>query len=137
MGRRIEVERGAMPKRVLIIDNEEDIRELIVQVLESADYEVLRAAGGEQGLEILATIPVDLVLLDIMMEGMDGWRVCECIKADARLNHIPVLFVTVRSLLSEQEENRNRLADGVLRKPFSLRELQQAVASLTGADREA
>jgi len=122
-----------MTKIILIIDDEPDIRALIAQVLENSGYEVLHAASGEQGLELLDTAPVNLVILDIMMEGMDGWRVCECIKADPRFSHIPVLLVTVRTLISEHEEEKNRLADGVLLKPFSLRELQNVVSTLTGA----
>jgi len=123
-----------MTKRILIIDDEPDIRDLIAQVLENAGYKVLRAASGQQGLELLNTAPVDLVILDIIMEGMDGWRVCECIKSDARFSHIPVLLVTVRSLINEHEEEKNRLADGVLIKPFGLRELQHVVSTLTGEE---
>jgi len=119
-----------MAKRILVIDDEVDIRDLIAQVLESAGYEVLHAGNGQQGLETIATTPVDLVILDIVMQGMDGWDVCEHIKADARFHHIPVLLMTVRSLISEQEERRNRIADAVLLKPFSLKDLQRQVTTL-------
>jgi two-component system cell cycle response regulator len=119
-----------MTKRILIVDDELDIRELIAHVLHNAGYEVLHAGSGEQGLELLDTAPVDLVILDIVMQGMDGWDVCERMKANPRFSHIPVLLVTVRSLITEREEEKNRLADGVLLKPFSLRDLQQMVARL-------
>jgi len=122
-----------MTKRILVIDDEADIRDLIAQVLESTGYEVLHASSGEQGLQIMEATPVDLVILDIIMDGMDGWDVCEHIKTDARFNHIPVLLVTVRTLISEQEETRNRMADAVLLKPFSLQGLREQVTTLVAA----
>lgn len=126
-----------MAKRILVIDDEADIRDLIAQVLVSAGYEVLHAGNGQLGLKMMEATPVNLVILDLIMQGMDGWDVCEHIKADARFNNIPVLLVTVHSLISEQEEHRNRVADAVLLKPFSLKDLQQQVSSLvSAADRE-
>ncbi|MHB0937463.1 MAG: response regulator [Armatimonadota bacterium] len=123
-----------MAKRILVIDDEADIRDLIAQVLKSAGYEVLHATNGQQGLEMMETAPVDLVILDIIMQGMDGWDVCEHIKTDARFRHIPVLLVTVRTLITEQEERRNRIADAVLLKPFSLKDLQQQVSCLVSVE---
>jgi len=123
-----------MTKRILVIDDEPDIRALIAQVLESAGYEVLLAESGQRGLELLDTSPVDLVILDIIMKDLDGWQVCERMKADARLRRIPVLLVTVRSLVSDYEERQKHLADGVLHKPFLLKDLQIMVTKLTSED---
>lgn len=119
-----------MPGRVLVIDDEEDIRSLIAMILEEAGYEMLFAVNGEDGLHLLVDHGADLVILDVMMPGLTGWEICERIKSDPRYTAVPVLILTVRSMLRDQEIAQCTRADGFLNKPFEINELLEATARL-------
>lgn len=78
---------------VLIVDDTETNIDILVDTL-GDDYEVAVAMDGETALEIIAVDPPDLILLDIMMPGMDGYQVCEKLKSDRRTCRIPLIFIT-------------------------------------------
>jgi len=118
-----------MSKRILMIDDDQEMIDLGRLILEKQGYEVLAAYSGEEGLALLHHTPVDLVLLDIMMLGMDGWQVLSEIKADKKLCHIPVIMLTARHYL-EDEAQTAAYADkfvGYVVKPFVVRELLQKI----------
>ncbi len=114
--------------RVLIVDDEPDIR-TIVRILLSADgYEVLEAANGRQALEQLQNhTAVDLVLLDIMMPEMDGVTACQEIR---KYSMAPILFLTAKSQESDKLQAYYSGGDDFLTKPFSKAELLMKVKSL-------
>jgi CheY-like chemotaxis protein len=85
--------------RILIVDDEPFNIDLLEQELELLHYATVTAADGEQALERLATEPFDLVLLDIMMPKLDGYRALSRIKADPELRHIPVIMISALSEL--------------------------------------
>src|SRR4051812_1678414 len=115
--------------RVLVVDDEPDIRELVRLNLELAGYDVLLAHDGPAGLNTLRSEQPDLVVLDVMMPGMDGWEVLRQIKADPveSLAQIPVLMLTAKS------DDLDRVRGGIegairyITKPFALAELRDAV----------
>jgi CheY-like chemotaxis protein len=88
-------------QRILIIEDDKEMVALGQLILEKEGYRVLAANDGQTGLDMLASQPIDLVLLDIMMSPMDGWEVLERIKADAQLAHIPVIMLTARHYLED------------------------------------
>jgi DNA-binding response OmpR family regulator len=122
--------------RVLVVDDEADIREVVRLNLELDGHEVIEAGGGLQALEIAGRELPELVVLDIMMPGLDGWAVLERMKADASqdLANIPVLMLTART--GELDRIRGGIEGAVsyISKPFSLQGLRDAVDNaLAGA----
>jgi len=112
---------------ILLIEDNDDIRELTDLLLQRAGYTVFTAADGETGLQLLTEQAVDLLLLDIMLPGMDGWEVCRRLRADARSADLPVLIFSVRSEMVEPDSPEYALADGIVPKPFYRDELLDAV----------
>src|SRR5678815_3334259 len=82
------------PARVLIVDDEPHNRQLLEVMLAPAGYHLLSAASGEEALEMVATQAPDLILLDIMMPGIDGYQVAAKIKGDRATSNIPIIMVT-------------------------------------------
>ncbi len=94
-------------KRILIVDDEPLVRELLSETLKVGGYEVLIAAGGYEALEQAQTGQPDLILLDVMMPGLDGWKVLEKLRLNTRTRTIPVAMFTARgdtdSMMRAQE----------------------------------
>ncbi len=108
---------------ILIIDDTRDNLRLLTQILTQRGYKVLATSDGEQALEAAATIAPDLILLDIMMPGMDGYTVCERLKARPETAHIPVIFIS--ALNEPLDKVKAFTAGGVdyLTKPFQVEEI--------------
>jgi DNA-binding response OmpR family regulator/DNA-binding CsgD family transcriptional regulator len=114
---------------VLVVDDEEDIREIVRINLERDGHRVLTAASGPECLDLLRTERPDLIVLDVMMPGLDGWEVLTSIKGEAEheLSDVPVLMLTARS--GDMDRIRGGI-EGALRyiqKPFSTTELRDEV----------
>jgi len=122
-------------KRILMIEDDKEMITLGVLILEKQGYTVLSATNGPDGLEILRHDPVDLVLLDIMMDDMDGWEVLDQIKADPDLKQIPVIMLTARHYLEDEQETARHADqyDGYIVKPFIVRELVEGVRKVLDA----
>jgi CheY-like chemotaxis protein len=116
--------------KILLIDDEPDIRITTGKILEKRGYEVVMARDGEEGLKILKNNKVDLILLDVMMPGPDGWEVCREIKGDRELRDIPVVMFTVMASEEDMEKSRMSGADAHISKPFSTEELVETIEEL-------
>ena len=108
---------------ILIADDDPDLRDILRSVLEPAGFSVAEAANGELALEAIRTQPPDLVILDYMMPGITGPQICERLKQDMRLRHLPVIMLTGKSELQDKVYGINAGADDYLVKPFEPREL--------------
>jgi two-component system, OmpR family, response regulator len=115
--------------RVLVVDDDPHIRELLRHYLEAQDFEVVEAEGGSAALSYLEANKADLVLLDIMMPGLDGWTVCREIK---RRRDIPVLMLTAKGESSQKVRGFELGADDYVVKPFDPPELVARIKSLLG-----
>ncbi|MDQ6693843.1 MAG: response regulator [Chloroflexota bacterium] len=113
--------------KILIVDDEPTIVELLEEHLQSEGYDTLRAYSGEEALRVLGTTTPDLLILDLMLPGMDGYEVCRLMQSDARLNHIPVIMLTARSAVSNRVMGYERGADDYIVKPFDADELSVRV----------
>jgi len=115
----------AVKQRVMIIEDDGDMIELLSVILKRGGYQPVSAMGGIEGLRLLRDSGADLVLLDLMMEDMNGWRVLEEIRADETLRHIPVLIVSARHYLEDggQARLKQHLFEGYLVKPFIVKDL--------------
>jgi DNA-binding response OmpR family regulator len=119
--------------RILLVDDEPDIRFLTKTMLQRAGFEVVEAESGEEGLEMLERDKVDLVLLDVAMPGINGWEMCRKIKANWKLRHIPVVMFTVYGSEEDVEQSRECGADAHIKKPFDMEELLRIVDRILAA----
>jgi two-component system, OmpR family, response regulator len=113
--------------RVLVVDDDPNIRELLRHFLEAQGLEVSEAADGASALAFLKSIKVDLAILDVMMPGLDGWTTCAEIK---RRREIPVLMLTAKGESSQKVKGFELGADDYVVKPFDPPELVARVKSL-------
>jgi two-component system phosphate regulon response regulator PhoB len=114
---------------ILVVDDEEDILELIRYNLAKEGYRVLTATSGENGLALARTEVVDLVILDLMLPGMDGFDVCRAIKNDAKTKHLTVIMLTAKGEEADVVSGLEIGADDYVTKPFSPRVLLARVKS--------
>lgn len=114
--------------RILIVDDEPDIREMLRTLLENQQYTVCEAASGARAVELMREEPgIDLILLDIMMPGLDGIETCAEIR---RFSSAPILFLTAKTLERDKSSAYTSGGDDYLPKPFSPAELLMKVDSL-------
>lgn len=116
-------------KRVVVcIEDEKEMIDLVKLILEQQGFEVFGAVGGVQGLEQIALVEPDLVLLDLMMPGMDGWEVYQKMKASEPMRHIPVIIVTAKAQSIDKVLGLHiAKVDDYVTKPFGPRELVESV----------
>jgi DNA-binding response OmpR family regulator len=112
---------------ILIVDDSPDIVEMIHLLLKNKGYSTLMAGGGNECLEIIRTKVPDLILLDVMMEPMDGWETLEQIKKNPETKNIPVLMITGKKLTAAEAKQYNVCIDDYIMKPFEAAELYAAV----------
>ena len=112
---------------ILVVDDSLFVVDVFVTMLERGGYSSFTAYGGEECLEILKTLKPDLVLLDIMMEPMDGWKTLEKIKENPATKDIPVLMLTAKPLTPTEAEKYGAYIEDYVLKPITDRELYNAV----------
>ena len=118
-------------KKILIVEDQPDIRKLIRMTLEFEDYEIHEASDGATGLRVARSLKPDLMLLDVMMPGeLDGLQVCHHIKNDPETQHIRVVLLTARGQARDREVGREAGADEYLVKPFSPLQLIETIERL-------
>jgi two-component system, cell cycle response regulator DivK len=108
---------------ILVIEDQEDNRQILWDLLTSADFEVIEAVDGEAGLAAAAAHRPDLILMDIQLPVMDGYEATRRLKADAVLHAIPVIAVTSYGLAGDADKARAAGCDGYISKPYSPRQL--------------
>ncbi len=131
---------GHANARILVVDDEPPIRDILKFQLENAGFVVNCAETGEEGLRLVETEPPDLVLLDLMIPEMDGYEVCRRLKSAYGSRHIPVIMLTARGELAEKLKGLENGANDYVTKPFSMPELLmrvQNVLSWSQSQREA
>ena len=107
--------------KILIVDDEADIREILQFNLENAGYEADCAASAEEALEILSP-DHDLILLDVMMEGMSGFKMAEVVRKELE-NQIPIIFLTAKNAENDLLTGFSAGGDDYISKPFSIHEV--------------
>ena len=112
-----------MPTRILVVEDDPDIAELIVRYLEKAEFVVDRVGNGRDALDAMAARPPDLVVLDLMLPQVAGLEVCRRLRSDPRTAAVPVIMLTARGDESDRIVGLELGADDYLPKPFNPREL--------------
>ena len=119
-------------KRILIVDDEPDLVETLEVRLRQEDYECLTAHNGHKGLELARTEKPDLVILDIMLPGMDGYKVARLLKFQKELNHIPIIMLSARDRDEDRLMGEQTGANYYITKPFSVDKLVTKVKTFLG-----
>lgn len=117
-------------KRILLIEDEEDMVYAVTLQLEANNYEVLTAYDGQEGLEKAKKEKPDLIVLDLMLPKMDGYKVCGLLKADTRYNKIPIIMFTARAQESDKETGKEVGANAYITKPFEQEVLLDKIKEL-------
>jgi two-component system cell cycle response regulator DivK len=110
-------------KRILVIEDHEENRQIMRDLLTHAGYEMLEALSGETGVAAAGRERPDLILMDIQLPGVDGYEATRRIKADPALRHIPIIAVTSYALSGDDQKARAAGCDDYVTKPFSPRAL--------------
>jgi DNA-binding response OmpR family regulator len=110
-------------KRILLIDDHQTVFRLLAAIVRIRGYELLYAENGQQGIVKARAERPDLILLDVMMPDLDGFKVCRFLKEYEETRDIPVLFLTARGAESDLESGRQAGADGFMTKPFQTAEV--------------
>ena len=105
-------------KTILVADDDEMFRDLVTEILTQGGYRVVRAKDGQAAWELMQKHPVDMAVLDLNMPNMDGLELTRKIRDDAKYRDLPILMLTVRSLVEDQVSGYERGADDYLTKPF-------------------
>ena len=116
--------------KVVIAEDEPDIRDLIRFTLQFAGYEVFAAGNGEEGYELAKREKPDLVMMDVRMPKMTGYEACRKIKGDPDLKHIPVIFLSAKGQDAEIQSGLDAGAEEYLLKPFAPDQLTERVRAV-------
>lgn len=115
-------------KKIMVVDDEPDIREILQFNLENAGYSVISAVSAETALE-MCDQDIDLILLDVMMEGMSGFKMAEILRKEKK-NQIPIIFLTARSAENDLLTGFSAGGDDYIAKPFSINEVLARVKAV-------
>jgi DNA-binding response OmpR family regulator len=116
--------------KILIAEDERDIRDLIEFTLKYAGYEVVKAANGAEAVELASTVKPDLILLDVRMPRMTGYEACRTLKGMDGMKDVPIVFLSAKGQQSEMESGMDAGAYDYILKPFAPDELNRRVKEI-------
>ena len=121
-----------MSKRILVVEDHEDNRQILRDLLGNAGYQMIEAETGEAGLVAAAAERPDLILMDIQLPGLDGYEATRRLKADPALHSIPIIVVTSYALSGDDAKARAAGCDAYIAKPYSPRQMLAKVREILG-----
>jgi DNA-binding response OmpR family regulator len=116
-------------KKILLVDDEQDLVETMEMSLEAKGFEILKAYDGEEGLKLAIEANPDLIILDLMMPKMNGYQVCWEIKNNEKTKHLRVIMLTAKAQESDKFWGYETGADDYVTKPFEMAELVKKINS--------
>jgi len=126
---------AAQGMRTLVVDDSPTIRAVLGKMLEQEAYAVQKAVDGESALELARTEQPELIFLDIVLPGINGFAVLRALRHDPLTQHIPIVMISGNQQATEQFYVQRFGADDFIKKPFGLREVQQSIDQLVRAER--
>lgn len=117
-------------KRILVVDDEEDLIIMVSKALRYKGYEVITANDGQEGLEKAKTQKPDLIVLDLMLPWINGYKVCGLLKKDTRYTKVPVILLTAKANVEDIELGRTVGADAYITKPYEREALLSKIEEL-------
>jgi len=121
-----------MAKRILVVDDEVQLVEMVKMRLEASGYEILSAYNGQEALDKARDEKPDLIILDLMLPKLDGYKVCRMLKFDEKYKSIPIILFTARVQKSDKEIGTQVGADAYITKPFEPQVLLSKIKELLG-----
>ena len=121
-----------MPKKILVVEDTEDNRQILRDLLRMAGYDMVEAHDGAQGVAMAVEHRPDLILMDIQMPVMDGYEATRRIKAIPELKAIPIVAVTSYALSGDEQKTRDAGCDAYIAKPYSPRQMLAKVREILG-----
>ena len=122
-----------MSKKILVVDDEKDIVETLSFMMRARGYEVIEAYDGEEGLKLAKEQSPNLMILDVMMPKINGYKIARLLKYDSKYKHIPIIMVTARGQDSDKLIGEETGADEYITKPFEFEEVLDCVNKYLGA----
>jgi len=119
-----------MKCKVLIVDDDPDLTNLVKNVLEAEDYTVYSAETGEEALGEVPKLRPDLIILDIILPGIDGYETCKILRSADRTSGIPIIILSIKSSVEDRIMGLNVGADDYITKPFDTGELAARVEAV-------
>ena len=117
--------------KILIVDDEKDIVETMAFMLISKGFETIFAYDGEEGLKLAKEEHPDLIILDVMMPKINGYKICRLLKYDAKYKNIPIIMVTARSQENDKLIGEETGADEYITKPFEFTDILEVINKYT------
>jgi len=121
-----------MAKRILLVDDERDLVDMVKMRLEAGGFEVSTAFDGQEALDKARKEKPDLIILDLMLPKMDGYKVCRMLKFDEKYKKIPIILFTARAQDNDKQLGTEVGADGYITKPFEPQVLLSKINELIG-----
>ncbi len=121
-----------MAKKILLVDDEPDIVTTLEMFLKGTGFEVVTAADGARGYELAKTVSPDLIILDLMLPKMDGYKVCRMLKFDDKYRKIPIILFSARAQDTDIKLGKDVGAEAYLTKPLDADELLAKIKELLG-----
>jgi DNA-binding response OmpR family regulator len=117
-------------KKILLVDDHQTVFRLMQAIVRIKGYELIYAESGQQGIVMARQEQPDMILLDVMMPDIDGFKVCQYLKENEDTKDIPVMFLTARGAEDDLETGRKAGADGFMTKPFQTVEVLKQIEKL-------
>jgi len=126
------MEKPMADKRILVVDDEAQLLEMVKMRLEANGYEVITADDGQEGFEKAKNERPDLIILDLMLPKMDGYKVCRLLKFDEKYKAIPIIMFTAKGEESAKQIGEEVGANAYITKPFEPQALLEKIKELLG-----
>ena len=123
-----------MDGKILVVDDEPDIRNLAKRILKRAGYKVVMASNGVEGEEMVESEKPDLIILDVVMPRKNGFEVCQALKGRPETKNIPIIIFSASGSRSRRDAAREAGADDFLQKPFTIKGLKDIVRKHLGRE---
>jgi len=132
----MEEAKSGLPKKILIVDDNQDGRELVVKILKARGYQTIEAVDGEEALEKVVAERPDLILMDRSLPKIDGYEVSRRLKAQEEFKNIPIVALTAHAMRGDREKALEAGCEGYISKPINVRELPELIMSYLRGKRE-
>jgi len=125
----MEEKKEGLPKKILIVDDNQDSRELAVKVLKNVGYQMIEAADGEDALEKAVAENPDLILMDISIPKIDGYEVTRRLKSQVSFKNTPIIALTAHAMKGDKEKAMESGCEGYISKPIDIHEMPNQIKS--------
>ena len=132
----MEASKSGLPGKILIVDDNQDSRELVVKVLKNRGYQTIEAVDGEEALEKAVGERPDLILMDRSLPKIDGYEVTRRLKSQEEFKDIPIVALTAHAMRGDREKALEAGCEGYISKPINVRELPGLILSYLAGKKE-